>query len=223
MVVTMPSPTRAMMVSSVAPPTKRSRLVRTVTRALALMTMPSLATASMVVLPEVGAGQSMTLGLTEVLTASSTVLPVPLVARSMAQARSKSRWMPALRAAMSASDHHLDVAAGQEVRGEIVDGDVQAGLHGGDAGVDDHADRHAAQAQGDQFGEGDLRARGQGAQPDEKEVEDDEPEDQEQDHCDGRQNQSPQVTFAHPLPSTEQRNNPYHPFLFSMLGICLLR
>ena len=95
MVVTMPSPTRAMIVSSVAPPTNRSRLVRTVTRAAALMTMPSLATPSMVVLPVAGLGQSMTLGLTEVLTASSTVLPVPLVARSMAQARSKSRWMRA--------------------------------------------------------------------------------------------------------------------------------
>ena len=102
MVVTMPSPTRAMMVSSVAPPTKRSRLVRTVTRALAFTTMPSLATPSMVARPEAGLGQSMTLGLTEVFTASSTVLPVPLVARSMAQARSNSRWMPALRAAMSA-------------------------------------------------------------------------------------------------------------------------
>ena len=72
------------------------------TRALALTTMPSLATPSMVTRPEEGLGQSMTLGLTEVLTASRTVLPVPLVARSMAQARSKSRWIPALRAAMRA-------------------------------------------------------------------------------------------------------------------------
>ena len=103
MVLTMPSPTRAMMVSSVAPPTKRSRLVRTVTRARALITMPSLATPAMVILPARGSGQSMTLGLTEVLTASSTVLPVPLVARSMAQARSKTRWMPAFWAAISAS------------------------------------------------------------------------------------------------------------------------
>jgi hypothetical protein len=66
MVVTMPSPTRAMMVSSLAPPTKRSRLVRTVTRARTFTWMPSLATPSMVVRPEAGFGQSMTLGSTEV-------------------------------------------------------------------------------------------------------------------------------------------------------------
>ena len=35
MAFTMPSPTRAMIVSSVAPPTSRSSLVRTVTRAFA--------------------------------------------------------------------------------------------------------------------------------------------------------------------------------------------
>ena len=103
MVLTMPSPTRAMMVSSVAPPTKRLRFVRTVTRARALTTMPSLATPAMVLLPSRGSGQSITLGLMEVRTASSTLLPVPLVARSMAQARSKTSWMPAFRAAMSAS------------------------------------------------------------------------------------------------------------------------
>ena len=75
----MPSPTRAMIVSSVAPPTKRSRFVRTVTRALTLTPMPSLATPSMVVLPADcwRFGQSMTLGLMLVRTASSTVLPVP--------------------------------------------------------------------------------------------------------------------------------------------------
>ncbi len=44
----------------------------------------------------------MTLGLIEVRTASRTVLPVSLVARSMAQARSKVRLMPALSAAMQA-------------------------------------------------------------------------------------------------------------------------
>ena len=84
----MPSPTRAMMVSSVAPPTKRSRLVLTVTRARALTAIPSLATAVILVVPMAGLGQSMTFGLIEVRTASSTVLPVSLVARSMAQARS---------------------------------------------------------------------------------------------------------------------------------------
>ena len=102
MVVTMPSPTRAMMVSSWAPPTKRSRLVRTVTRALTLTWMPSFATASMVVRPLAGLGQSITFGLTDVSTASSTDLFVPRVAMSIAQARFQSRCRPAFWAAMSA-------------------------------------------------------------------------------------------------------------------------
>jgi len=43
----MPSPTRAMIVSSPAPPTSRSMLVRTVTRETAISWIPSLATAAM--------------------------------------------------------------------------------------------------------------------------------------------------------------------------------
>jgi len=102
MVVTMPSPTRAMMVSSCAPPTKRSRFVRTVTRALTFTWMPSLATASMVVRPLAGFGQSMTFGLTEFRTASRTDLFVPRVAMSIAQARFQSSERPAFCAAMRA-------------------------------------------------------------------------------------------------------------------------
>ena len=44
----------------------------------------------------------MTFGSTEVRTASTTLLPEPLVARSMAQARSQFSSMPAFCAAMSA-------------------------------------------------------------------------------------------------------------------------
>ena len=97
----MPSPTRATMVSSVAPPTKLARLVRTVTRPRALMTMPSLATASMLRLLPPAGGQSMTCGLTEVCTASTTFLLVPLVARSMAHAWSNTRSMLAFCALIS--------------------------------------------------------------------------------------------------------------------------
>ena len=84
MVVTMPSPTRATIVSSVAPPTRRSRLVRTVTRAFTLSWMPSPAMPSMVFLAICPDGTSMTFGLTEVPTASCTSRP----ARSIAHARS---------------------------------------------------------------------------------------------------------------------------------------
>ena len=100
--LTIPSPTRAMIVSSVAPPTNRSRCERTVTRALTFTPMPSCATPSIVVRPMFGLGASMTFGLILVRTASNTVLPVPFVARSMAQARLKSSVIPALSAAINA-------------------------------------------------------------------------------------------------------------------------
>ena len=84
MVVTMPSPTRATIVSSVAPPTSRSRFVRTVTRAFTLSWIPSPAIASMVLRAIVPDGTSITFGLTEVSTASLASRP----ARSIAQHRS---------------------------------------------------------------------------------------------------------------------------------------
>ena len=109
--LTMPSPTRAMIVSSVAPPTSRSMLVRTVTRAFTLSWMPFLATPSIVCRPWVGSGQSMTLGLTLVCTASSTFRP----ARSMAAARLYDSGMSARLAAIRARTTFGHVAAGQVV------------------------------------------------------------------------------------------------------------
>ena len=91
MVVTMPSPTRARMVSSPAPPTRRSMLARRVMRLTATSWMPSAAMAATL-------GVWMTFGLTLILTASSTSRP----ARSMAAARAKSSVMPALSALMRA-------------------------------------------------------------------------------------------------------------------------
>ena len=90
-VVTMPSPTRAMMVSSPAPPTRRSMLARTVTLALLFSSMPLMAMAETT-------GVSMTLGLTLICTASSTLRP----ARSMAAARSKVSGILARSAAIRA-------------------------------------------------------------------------------------------------------------------------
>jgi hypothetical protein len=91
MVLTMPSPTRAMTVSSPAPPTSRSMLVRTVTRETAISWMPSLATAAIF-------GVSITLGMTDIFTASSTSRP----ARSMAAARLKGNAILALSAEIMA-------------------------------------------------------------------------------------------------------------------------
>ena len=87
----MPSPTRAMTVSSPAPPTSRSMLVRTVTRETAMSWIPSFATAAM-------RGVSITLGITDIFTAASTSRP----ARSMAAARLKGIAMFALSAEIMA-------------------------------------------------------------------------------------------------------------------------
>ena len=72
---TIPSPTRARIVSSPAPPTNCLMFARTVTRALAMSWIPSFATA-------VTGGVSITRGLTDICTASNTSRP----ARSMAVA-----------------------------------------------------------------------------------------------------------------------------------------
>ena len=76
MALTIPSPTRAMTVSSVAPPTRPGIFVRTVTRALAFTSMPSFATAASVPLT----GASITFGYTEVATASFTSRPARSIA-----------------------------------------------------------------------------------------------------------------------------------------------
>ena len=57
-VVTIPSPTRAIIVGSPAPPTKRSILARTVTFAFARTSIPFIATAEII-------GVSITLGFTD--------------------------------------------------------------------------------------------------------------------------------------------------------------
>ena len=81
MALTIPSPTRAMMVSSVAPPTNPGIFVRTVTLALAFSSIPSFATADKY--PSIGA--LITFGYTLVSTADLTSLP----AKSIAVAISK--------------------------------------------------------------------------------------------------------------------------------------
>ena len=91
MVVTMPSPTRASTVCSPAPPTNWSMLARTVTRANAFISTPFLATPATL-------GVSMTFGLTDICTASSTLRP----ARSIAAAISNVRGICARCALISA-------------------------------------------------------------------------------------------------------------------------
>ena len=96
--VTMPSPTRAMIVSSVAPPIRRGRYERTVTRARALSWMPSCATASTVARPCCGLGQSITFGFTEVCTASRMSRPARSIAHAVSHGRSIFARSAAIRA-----------------------------------------------------------------------------------------------------------------------------
>ena len=88
---TIPSPTRASTVSSPAPPTNCLILARTVTRALAISWIPSLATAAT-------GGVLITFGLTDIWTASATLRP----AKSIAAAMRKSSAIFAFWAEMSA-------------------------------------------------------------------------------------------------------------------------
>ena len=169
---TMPSPTRAMIVSSPAPPTSRSMLVRTVTRETAMTWMPSLATAAM-------RGVSITFGFTDICTASSTSRP----ARSMAVARLNGHRDVGLVRRDQGVDDADDVAAGQVVGLQVVDGDVEPRLDRADAGGDDRAGRHASQAHPDEGEEPDIRPRGEGGDPEPNgnQVEDDDQRRHDQD------------------------------------------
>jgi len=91
-VVTIPSPTLAIIVSSPAPPTSLSILALTVTLAFTITSIPFLATADIL-------GVSITLGFTLTWTASNTFLP----AKSIAAALSNTKGILALCAAIKAS------------------------------------------------------------------------------------------------------------------------
>ena len=78
---TIPSPTRAKIVSSPAPPTNCLIFARTVTRALAINWIPSFATA-------VTGGVSITFGFTDICTASNTSRPAKSIAVAIWKGRS---------------------------------------------------------------------------------------------------------------------------------------
>ena len=92
----MPSPTLASTVASPAPPTNLSIFALTVTLAIVFNWIPSFATAATV-------GVSITFGITDILTASSTSLP----ARSIAAALSNGKCMFALSAEINAATTFL--------------------------------------------------------------------------------------------------------------------
>ena len=78
-----------------------------------------------------------------------------------------------------------DIAAGEEVRLDVIDGDVDARLFGGDAGVHDQAIGDLAEAHGDEGEDADVGAGEPSAQPNAKEREDDAQQDEAADaECD---------------------------------------
>ena len=72
----------------------------------------------------------------------------------------------------------FDVAAGEVVGFELVGGHLDAGLHRGDAAIDDQPDRHFAQLHGDQGAEADRRPGHARLDPDVDERDDDDEDDQ---------------------------------------------
>ena len=151
MALTMPSPTRAMIVSSVAPPTRRSRLVRTVTLALTLSWMPFLATPSIVCRPErrVGAGDH--LGVDAGLHGLEHV-----AARQVDRRGSLVRQRDVGAVGGDQRPHDVrHVAAGQvvslEARGRHAVLLGQAGLVGHDLRADDDVRVHLAERHPDQL------------------------------------------------------------------------
>ena len=140
MVVTMPSPTRAMIVSSVAPPTKRSRLVRTVTRALALTLDAVLGHAVDGGLAGRGIRAVDDLG----IDAGLHGLEHGLAGALGGEVDGAGAVEVEVNAGLVRGDERLhDHVRRCRRRGsaprEIVDGEVDAGFHGGDAVVHDQA------------------------------------------------------------------------------------
>src|SRR5712671_4892228 len=113
--------------------------------------MPSLQTPSSVGRPFDGSGQSMTLGLTLVRTASSTLRP----ARSMAAAMFQGRSMPALCAAMTAAA--VRGTSPRKVMGfQFLRGGAHARLHERDLLPNDHDVIDITQLHADEVPNADL-------------------------------------------------------------------
>ena len=182
MEVTMPSPTRATMVSSVAPPMSCWMLVRTVTRALTLSWMPSLATASMVWRADRGIGHVDYLGI--------DARSARLRARLGRRGRWRRPWTNPVESGRggprSWRGRRWGHSAGEIMRFEHVGGDfLQAGLGGGDLGINDLAGVDLPQAHTDQGEEADPRRR-EGLEPQGKELADDHHDREQDDGADGQ-------------------------------------
>ena len=172
----MPSPTRAMIVSSVAPPTRLLMFVRTVTRAFTFSWMPSCATPSMLLRPMAALGTSITFGFTLVCTASRMSRP----ARSIAVAVRQGSSMLALLAAIIALTTRCTSPPARTCDSISGSADVETGPAALDTGVDDRQRVHLPQPHADQIDQAHLRAADGGTDVEPHELEQD-GEDHQQD------------------------------------------
>jgi len=97
--------------------------------------MSVFATPSMVVLPDVGFGQSMTLGLTEFCHGFQRAFA--RLCRPGDGAERIHQMDPALRRGDQRRDHHRHTAPGEIMSGKIVDAHIQSGFHRRDAVIHD--------------------------------------------------------------------------------------
>ena len=184
MALTMPSPTRAMIVSSVAPPTKRSRFVRTVTRALAFTPMPSLATPSIVVLAAAGVRTVDDLGIDARAHRLEHGFAGALGGEVDGAGAVEIQRDARLVRGDQREDHLVDIAAGEVMRFERVGRHEQPGFHRRDAAIDDQPGRHAAQAHKDEREKAHRRVSRHGPDVDADEIEDQQRGDEDDDHED---------------------------------------
>ena len=159
-----------MIVSSVAPPTNRSRCERTVTRAFTFTPMPSCATPSIVRASHVWAR-----GIDDLrIDARSDRLENGLAGALRRQIDGAGpieiERDPGFVRGDQGQNHVIDVAAREVVRLEWIARDVDARFYRGDAVIDDEADRHLAQAHPNHFAEADWRVGNARAQPEPEEI-----------------------------------------------------
>ena len=178
MALTMPSPTRAMMVSSVAPPTRRSSLVRTVTPAWASKLDAVLADAVERGPALGGVGAVDDLGIDAGLDGVEDV--------AAGQVDGRRRPPGQVHAGLVGGDDRRrrlgHVAARQVVGFHLPGGDLDAGLHQGDLLPHDHGVIDVAQLHADEVQDADLGPGQQALHPQAQEAEEDHHADQAEDH-----------------------------------------
>ena len=189
MALTMPSPTRAMIVSSVAPPINCFRLARTVTRALTFNWMPFLATASSDSLAGAAAGAVDHLGIDAGLHGLQHVAAGQVDGRGQLEIEIDRLG---LLGGDQRADHQRHVAAGQVMGLQRLAGDArlvaEPGLHGHDLAADDHRRIDLAEGHAQQVEDADAGAGRDRLNPEAEVAGEDGEHDQQDDH-DGQNDQ----------------------------------